>query len=146
MKIDGHYQIPAPAEQIYAALQDPDVLTRCIPGCEKMEKSGDDRYRVTLKLGVAAIKGTYTGSIAIADKRPGEALTLLAEGSGAPGFVKGHGRVVLSGRGEATELAVEGDAQVGGKVAAVGQRMLGGVSKQLMNEFFNRLKAELSPS
>jgi carbon monoxide dehydrogenase subunit G len=146
MKIEGRYQIPAPADRIYAALQDPDVLTRCIPGCEKMEKSGDDRYRVTLKLGVAAIRGSYTGSIAIADKRPGEALTLQAEGSGAPGFVKGQGRVVLTEQAEATELAVEGDAQVGGKVAAVGQRMLGGVSKQLMNEFFNRLKAEFAPA
>jgi uncharacterized protein len=146
MKIEGRYQIPAPADRIYAALQDPDVLTRCIPGCEKMEKSGDDRYRVTLRLGVAAIKGSYTGSIAIADKRPGEALTLLAEGNGAPGFVKGQGRVLLTEQAEATELTVEGDAQVGGKVAAVGQRMLGGVSKQLMNEFFNRLKAEFTPA
>ena len=129
MKIEGRYQIPAPADRVYQALQDPDLLTKCIPGCERMEATGDDQYKATVKLGVAAITGTYVGSVAIVDKQPPERLTLAVQGSGAPGFVKG-----------------EGDAQVGGKIAAVGQRMLGGVARQLMNQFFNRLKSELSDS
>lgn len=144
MKVDGKYEIPVPPERVYAALQDPNLLQRCIPGCEALEATGEDTYKVTLKLGVAAIRGTYEGSIAVINKQPVDQLTLAVEGSGAPGFVKGEGVVALTPNGNATELAVAGDAQVGGKVAAVGQRMLGGVSKQLMNQFFDRLKKELT--
>lgn len=144
MKVEGKYEIPVPQERVYAALQDPDLLQRCIPGCEALEPNGEDTYKVTLKLGVAAIRGTYEGSIAVVNKQPVDQLTLAVEGSGAPGFVKGEGVVALTPNGDTTELAVAGDAQVGGKVAAVGQRMLGGVSKQLMNQFFDRLKKELT--
>lgn len=144
MKIEGRYEIPAPAERIYLALQDPDVLTRCIPGCEKLEAIGGEKYKATLKVGIGAIRGTYTGSVAVTDKRPVDKLTLAVDGSGAPGFVRGTGVVVLTERDGLTELAVEGDAQVGGKIAAVGQRMLGGVARQLMDTFFNRLKDDMS--
>jgi carbon monoxide dehydrogenase subunit G len=145
MKIEGRYEIPASAERIFEALQDPGVLTRCIPGCEKLEETGDGKYKATLKVGIGAIRGTYTGSVAVTDREPVDRLTLAVDGSGAPGFVRGTGIVSLTERdGGLTELAVAGDAAVGGKIAAVGQRMLGGVAKQLMDSFFNRLKEDVS--
>jgi carbon monoxide dehydrogenase subunit G len=94
-----------------------------------------------MKVGVAAIRGTYKGKVAIVDKRPPTSYTLQIEGSGGPGFVKGSAKIALAPEGEGTGVKVDGDGQVGGMLAGVGQRMLPGVAKMLMNQFFECLIA-----
>jgi carbon monoxide dehydrogenase subunit G len=97
-----------------------------------------------MRVGVAAIKGTYKGKVAIVDKEPPTAYTLEVEGSGGPGFVKGTARISLEPEGSGTRVKVEGDGQVGGMLAGVGQRMLPGVAKMLMNQFFECLIGKLT--
>jgi carbon monoxide dehydrogenase subunit G len=96
-----------------------------------------------MKVGVAAIKGTYKGKVGIINKEPPNAYTLQVEGSGGPGFVKGTAVISLTPEGDGTRVAVDGDGQVGGMLAGVGQRMLPGVAKMLMNQFFECLKGQL---
>ena len=97
-----------------------------------------------MKVGVAAIKGTYKGKVAIVEKQPPTEYTLQVEGRGGPGFVKGTAKITLSAEGDGTAVKVEGDGQVGGMLAGVGQRMLPGVAKMLMNQFFECLIGKLS--
>src|SRR5216684_7035638 len=126
MKIRITSIIPAPPARVFAALVDPGVLQRCIPGCESLTAAGPDAYEATLKIGVAGLKGTYTGKAAIRDRRPPESLTLGFEGKGGPGFVRGSAAITLSaeGEGSATRVACEADVQVGGLIAAVGSRLV----------------------
>lgn len=144
MKVEGSYQFPAPPQQVWDMLQDPESLRSCIPGCESLTETTPDHYDATLKVGVASIRGTYKSKVAITDKDEPNAYTLQVEGSGGPGFVRGTARITLTPEGEGTRVGVEGDGQVGGTVAGVGQRMLGGVAKMLMNQFFDCLKGRLS--
>jgi len=141
VKVQGQYSFPAGQAQVWALLLDPESLKHCIPGCESMEPTGPDQFQATLKVGVAAIRGTYKGKVAISDKQEPQSYKLLVEGSGGPGFVRGAATISLEPDGEATRVLVDGDGQVGGTVAGVGQRMLGGVAKMLMDQFFNCLVA-----
>ena len=139
MKIEGASDIPAPRERVWKAFLDPVTLARAIPGCEGLEEIGPGEYKAKMKVGVAAIKGTYKGKVAIVDKQAPQQYTLQVEGSGGPGFVKGTAKITLEPSGETTSVKVEGDGQVGGMLAGVGQRMLPGVAKMLMNQFFECL-------
>ena len=121
---------------------DPDSLRQCIPGVETLTETGPDQWDAVMKVGVAAIKGTYKGKVGIVEKQPPTMYTLQVEGSGGPGFVKGTARITLEGNGETTNVKVDGDGQVGGMLAGVGQRMLPGVAKMLMNQFFECLIAK----
>ncbi|MBI2369696.1 MAG: carbon monoxide dehydrogenase subunit G [Deltaproteobacteria bacterium] len=139
MKIEGAYTFEAPRERVWKVLLDPDTLQRCMPGCEKLEAIGPDQYEATLKIGVAAVKGTYMGKVAIADKEPPARYRLLVEGSGAPGWVKGEAVMELADQGDKTLVTMTADAQVGGLIAGVGQRLIGGVAKMMAGDFFKRL-------
>ena len=143
MKVQGTHIFRASQETLWALLMDPVSMARCIPGCERLEEKGKDRYEATLKVGVGSVKGTYKGRVELSDKDPPRAYRLTVEGSGAPGFVRGEARLTLEGRGEETALSLDAEAQVGGLVAGVGQRMLGGVAKLLMNQFFHQVEKEL---
>jgi carbon monoxide dehydrogenase subunit G len=144
MQVEGQYTINAPIDRVWAYLQDPAGLQACIPGCEKLEPRGDDSFEATLKVGVAAVKGTYQGKVTIADKEPPRRYRMLVEGSGGPGFVRGEAAIELSATDPNTTLVqVKGDGQVGGTVAGVGQRMLGGVAKMLMKQMFDCVKARV---
>ncbi len=143
MKLEGAYSFPAPPQQVWDLLLDPESLRGCIPGVQSLDETGTDQWDATLKVGVAAIRGTYKGKVAIVDKQQPTAYTLQVEGSGGPGFVKGSARVSLTPEGEGTLVSVAGDGQVGGMLAGVGQRMLPGVAKMLMNQFFECMKARL---
>lgn len=142
MKLEGTFTVGAPRAVVWELLNDPDVLARMIPGCERLTPIGDQRFEALIKAGVAAIKGTYTGTVSIEEARPPESYTLQVEGQGTGGFVRGRGAVVLAERGDQTEVTVSGDAQVGGLIAGVGQRLLGGASKMMLGEFFRALDAE----
>jgi uncharacterized protein len=143
MKVEGVYTFPGPAEKVWDLLLDPESLRSCIPGVETLTETSPDHFDAVMRVGVAAIKGTYKGKVGIIDKQPPTMYTLQVEGSGGPGFVKGTAKVTLEPSGEGTTVKVEGDGQVGGMLAGVGQRMLPGVAKMLMNQFFECLIARL---
>ena len=141
MKIEGTFEFSDPPERVWSKLLDPLALRQCIPGCEALEPSGPDRWTARLQVGAGPVRGRYTGSVAVTDLSAPLSYTLVVEGSGSPGFVKGTARVTLVPAGSGTRVDVAADAQVGGTVAAVGQRMLSGVAKMLMGQFFECLRA-----
>jgi len=140
VKLTGTYTLPAPREKVFAALIDPSIIQKCIDGCEKMVATGEDSYDAHLKIGVAGLNGSYVGKVQIKDKKPPESYTLVMEGKGGPGYVKGTAKITLSGN---TELRCEADAQVGGLIAAVGSRLIEAAAKKMMDEFFRKFGEQL---
>jgi carbon monoxide dehydrogenase subunit G len=130
-------------EQVWDLLMDPTVLAECLPGCEKLEVQGPDSYVAHLSLGVAAIKGKYQGRIETTEKQPHSHYKLLIQGEGTPGWVKAQMAIDLAAQGDATELAYNVDAQVGGLVASVGSRMLTGVAKMMLTDMFKQVGKQL---
>ncbi len=144
MKMHGTYTLSAPIDQVWVFLMDPEAIAKVMPGCEQLEEIGPDTYRATLKLGIAAVKGTYAGSVQLLDKTPPTSYRMLIDGSGTPGFVKGEAAVALTGQDEQTVLTYTADIQVGGLIANVGQRMIGGVAKLIVNQSLKKLEEELA--
>jgi carbon monoxide dehydrogenase subunit G len=142
MKIEGTHEIQAPREHVYAALTDPEVLQRCIPGCESLEKIGENLYAATLKAGVGAIKGTFKGEVRLEDMRPPEHYRIVVEGKGGVGFAKGLADFDLEEKNNATVIKYSGELQIGGTIAGVGQRMIQGAAKMMASRFFTTLEAE----
>ena len=142
LKIEGSYKIDAPRERIFAALVNPDVLQKCIPGCEQMEKTGDNQYKAKLTAGVGPVKGVFTATVSLQDITAPEHYKLVVEGKGQPGFVKGTGELNLKDEGGATEIQYTGDVNVGGLIASVGQRMIQSTANLLAGRFFKSLEAE----
>ena len=143
MKISGTYTLPLSQERAYAVMQDPEVLARAIPGCESLEKVGPDEYRMKMKMALASLSGAFEGKVRITEQTPPNSFRLVVEGTGRIGFVKGDGLLKLSAaEGGGTEVAYEGDAQVGGTIAAVGQRLIDGTAKTMIKKFFDKLAAE----
>ena len=139
MKIEGSHDVPAPRQKVWDAFLDPRQLRKAIPGCEKLEAVGADEFKATLKIGVAAVKGTFEGKVRLSDRKPPESYRLAAEGSGGPGFLKADTLITLSEIAGGTRVAYSADVQVGGLIAGVGQRMLGGVSKMMADQFFGKM-------
>jgi hypothetical protein len=139
MKIEGSSDIPAPRERVWAAFLDPAVLAQALPGCEKLEAIGENEYRAIMKIGVAAIKGTFEGKVKLSDLEPPERYRMAVEGSGGPGFVRGDAGMRLSDVDGGTRVSYDADVQVGGLIASVGQRMLGGITKMMLDQFFSRM-------
>jgi carbon monoxide dehydrogenase subunit G len=143
MKFSATRAFDAPQEKVFAALVDPAVLQKCIEGCEKMEKTGEDTYIAHLKIGVAGLKGSYVGNVRIEEKKPPESFTLHAGGKGGPGWVKGTARIRISPKGEGSELQCESEGQVGGLIAAVGSRLVEAAGKKMLDEFLRKLGQQL---
>jgi carbon monoxide dehydrogenase subunit G len=148
MKIAGANTLPFPVAQVWDSILDPRVLVATIPGCERLETTGDNAYAMTVTAGVAAIKGTYSGSCALSDLHEHESLTMHLQGAGAPGTIDATVGVRFSEPSPGfTEIAYEADAVVGGMVGGVGQRMLSSVSKRMAGEFFGNVgKAIAAPA
>jgi uncharacterized protein len=142
VKISGSYTLPLPRERAYQIMQDPEILARAIPGCENLERIGPDEYRMKMKMALASLSGAFEGKVRITEQTPPESFRLVVEGSGKIGFVKGDGLLKLSPIEGGTEVAYEGDAQVGGTMAAVGQRLIDGTAKMMIKKFFEKLAAE----
>ncbi|TNM40421.1 carbon monoxide dehydrogenase subunit G [Nocardioides albidus] len=140
MKISGQNTIGAPVDKVWEAILDPRVLVATIPGCERLEATGDNAYAMTVSAGVAAIKGTYSGSCVLSDLRPGEGLTMSLKGAGAPGTIDATVLVTFAASGEETVLSYDADAVVGGMIGGVGQRMLTSVSRRMAAEFFGNVE------
>jgi len=139
VKIIDSYSAPFGVERYWDALLDPAVLVRTIPGCERLEATGENAYSMTVTAGVAAIKGTYTGTCVLSDLVPHESLVMRLQGAGAPGTVDATVRVAFSGDEASTRVEYDADAVVGGMVGGVGQRMLTSVSRRMAKEFFDNV-------
>lgn len=144
MKMEGSYEIPVLRQKVWDAFLDPEQLRQAIPGCEKLEAIGNDEYKATMKIGVGPVKGTFEGKVRLSDKTPPDSYRLSVDGSGGPGFVRGDTVITLSDSGGGTRVSYNADVQVGGLIAGVGQRMLGGVSKMMADQFFNRMSQLLT--
>lgn len=120
-------------------MQDPDVLARAMPGCESLEKIGPDEYRMKMKLAMASLSGAFDGKVRITDQNPPSSFKLAVEGSGKIGFMKGEGLLKLTPADAGTAVAYDGDVQVGGTIAAVGQRLIDASAKMLIKRFFEKL-------
>jgi hypothetical protein len=139
VKIEGSSDIPAPREQVWAAFLDPNILAQALPGCEKLEAIGPNEYKATMKVGVAAIKGTFEGKVKLSELEPPTRYRMAVEGSGGPGFVRGDAGMQMSDVDGGTKVSYDADVQVGGLIASVGQRMLGGVTKMMLDQFFTKM-------
>lgn len=142
MKIEGTHELNAPRERVYALLTNPDVLRRCIPGCESLEKTDENAYAATMKAGIGVVKGTFKGNVKLAEMRPPEHYRIVVDGKGGPGFVKGTGDFDLEEQDGATLIRYAGEMQVGGTIAGIGQRMIQGAAKMMATRFFTALEAE----
>ena len=146
MKLEGTVEIQARRERVYQSLIDPEVLQRCIPGCERLEKTEENVFAATIRAGVGSIKGIFDGKVRLEDMRPPEHYRLAVDGKGTPGFLKGSGDLDLEDRGETTTVRYTGEVQVGGTIAGVGQRMLQATAKMMLTQFFTALEAEAQTS
>jgi len=143
MKIEGKHKFQASQEQIWDLFMDQRHLEKALPGCEKMEEREPGKYDVLLKIGIAAVKGTYRGKIEVVDPEPPKRYRLIGEGSGSPGFVKGEAIIELSQQDQDTIVSYQGEMQVGGLIAGIGQRMIGGIAKMMAGQFFKKMEKEL---
>jgi carbon monoxide dehydrogenase subunit G len=146
MNLSGEATLHAGAEQVYAALNDPTVLARTIPGCRRLEPIGADVYKATVVAGIAAIKGTFDGEVRLADQTAPHSFTLHASGVGAPGTVTAVVRIALTPEGGQTMVRYDADATVGGVIGGVGQRMIAGVARKTAQEFFAAVDREFVPA
>ena len=124
MKIAGSYQVSAPIEKVWNALTNPESLSGCIPGCDGLEPTGQDEYKAVMTVGVGPVKGKYNAKISILDQKPFTSFRLVVEGNGNTGFVNGEATITLEEHDGQTTIGVDSEAQVGGPVARVGQRLM----------------------
>jgi hypothetical protein len=141
MKFEGKYTFKAPREKVWQVLLDPKILAQCMPGCEELKEIGPDQYEANVKVGIAAVKGTYKAKISIKDKQPPSHYVLSGQGSGGPGFMQGDMAIDLEQEGGETLLKYSTDAKVGGLIAGVGQRMIGGIGKMMIDQFFKKMES-----
>jgi carbon monoxide dehydrogenase subunit G len=143
VKVHGSHLLPATREQVWEFLNDPVQLAKCLPGCEKLEPIGPDRYKVAVKYAIAAVGGKFSGTVELLEKKPPKSMRLHTESKGVPGFVKGEGSLEFVDKGKQTELRYSGEVHVGGLIAAVGQRMLDMASKKIIQQFFECVASQL---
>ena len=142
MKLEGTHQLEARRERVYQSLVNAEVLQRCIPGCERLERTGENTFSATIRTGVGSIKGVFEGKVQLEDLREPEHFRIVVEGKGGPGFLKGSGDLDLAQEENTTKVTYAGDVQVGGTIASVGQRMIQGAAKMMAAQFFTCLGAE----
>ena len=142
MEIKGEYRIAASREKVFAALSDVAVLQACIPGCESLEKSSDTEMKAKVRMRIGPVSASFTGKVTLSDLDPPNGYKISGEGQGgAAGFAKGGAVVTLSEDGADTVLNYNVDAQVGGKIAQVGARLIDGTARKLADEFFSKFAA-----
>lgn len=140
MKIEGSYVFNAPRERVWQVLLDPKIMAQCMPGCERMNEVAPDQFEAVMKVGVASVKGTYKGKVSIKDKQAPCHYVLSGEGSGGPGFMQGDVAIDLEEQDGKTVLKYSTDARIGGLIASIGQRMLNGVAKMMVEQFFKKVE------
>ncbi|MDQ0253382.1 carbon monoxide dehydrogenase subunit G [Evansella vedderi] len=144
MNGNGKMELPGLKEDVFNSLLEPELLQKCMMGCKKLEKIGENKYAADLSVGIAAVKGKYEATIQLEDVEFPNHYKIIVHGEGKPGFVNAEGVIDLSDlENEETLLEYTYTAEVGGKVASIGQRMLGGVAKLIISDFFKKAKKEL---
>jgi carbon monoxide dehydrogenase subunit G len=150
VQVKGQTQLPAPRSQVWATLMSPDALRQALPGCQKFEAVGPDEWEATMSVGLAAIKGTYSGRVKLSDREAEQRYRLSVEGSGGGSRIRGSGVITLADAPPgadapqgATLVSYEGEAQVMGTLAAVGQRLMQPAAKMLADQFFGRVGAQV---
>jgi hypothetical protein len=144
VNLDGSAVLHGSPEEVWTVITDPAVLARTIPGCESLERTGEDAYRMDVAVGVGAIRGTYAGEVKLTDQQRPTSYVMHATGAGAPGNVRARVTINLEPTDEGTTLTYSADAVVGGPVAGVGQRMMTGVAKRMAGQFFTAIDRELT--
>jgi hypothetical protein len=144
VKFTGENVLAAPVDKAWDALLDPAVLVRTIPGCERLEATGENAYAMTVTAGVASIKGTYAGSCQLTDLVEHESLVMKLDGAGAPGTIGATVNVRFTPEGSSTRVSYDADAIVGGMIGGVGQRMLTSVSRRMAGEFFGNVDTAIA--
>ena len=138
MQMSGEYRIEASRETVWAALNDPEVLKQAIPGCEEIEKVSDTEFTAKVKAKVGPVSAKFSGAVTLSDLDPPKGYTISGQGKGGPaGFAKGGAKVSLEEDGGATILRYEANAQVGGKLAQIGSRLIDATAKKMADEFFS---------
>jgi carbon monoxide dehydrogenase subunit G len=146
MEMTGSEFIRLPQQHVWAALNDPEVLKACIPGCESVEKVSDTEYRMAMTAAIGPVKARFSGKLLLSDVNPPDSYTLAFEGSGgAAGFGKGSSQVSLAPEADGTRLSYTAKATVGGKLAQVGSRLIDGVAKKMAEDFFRRFNDKVAP-
>ncbi|MBE7474391.1 MAG: carbon monoxide dehydrogenase subunit G [Anaerolineales bacterium] len=143
MKLEGTYTFEAPREVVWEALLDPNVLASVMPGCERLEQVGDNEYKGALKIRVGPVQGAFEGLVNLSDINTPESYRMQVDGKGAPGFMKGVGEVRLEDQGASTLMRYSGEAQVGGRIASVGQRLLDSSAKALTRQSLDGLHEQI---
>ncbi len=146
MKLEGTATIPAPRDLVWQHLMNSESLCRALPGCEKLQPNADGSFSAELKVGIGAVRGTYSGRVEILDPKAPESYRMRVEGKGAAGFVKGEGALKLTEQADGTLITYSGEAQVGGLIASVGQRLLQGASRQIVDKFFEAFAQQVRSS
>ena len=145
MEFKGRYLIPAPAEKVWAALNNPDVLRQCIPGCDRMEKTDPTHFSASATLKIGPVKANFKANIALEDLDPPRHCRLKGEGQGGvAGFARGEAEVDLTPGEGGTTLSYAAQANIGGKLAQIGQRLIDGAAKQIADDFFVRFREAIA--
>jgi len=143
LQLDISQVMAHPREKVWEVMLDPEVMARLLPGVEKFEVVGPDKYAVQVKLGVPSVKGTYIGNVEIFDKQPPSSFRMRGDGKGGPGWARGEVLLSLAADGDGTAVNAKANAVIGGTIAGVGQRMIEGVAKSMARDFFAALDREL---
>lgn len=144
MKVEGEYLFNGPREDVWAIVRDPEVLATALPGAKSLEKTGENEYVGEMNVRIGPVAGLFAGRLVVSNEIAPESCVLTVEGKGNPGFVKGTGNILLQDQGDGTTIMkYDGDAQVGGKLASVGQRLLDTASKSMINQGLETLNLAL---
>ena len=145
MEIKGEYSIAAPREVVWQALNDPQMLRSCIPGCEEFEKDGDGDFRAKVTATIGPVRARFNTTLALEDLNPPESYRIVGESKAAAGFGRGSAAVVLVDTGEGTLLRYDADFRVGGKLAQVGSRLVLGATRKTADDFFSAFSTAIDP-
>jgi len=143
VNVTATYQFEANQQKVWDTLQSPEILSSCIPGCERFEPEGDGRYDVAMRVGIGPIQGAYTAKITLSEQKPPDSFRMAVKGSGAGGTFDGSGVLTISETGGTCTVAVDGEVHVTGVVARVGQRLLGSAAKTMLDKFFGCIGSKI---
>lgn len=146
MKISGSHFLPVPQPRAYDLLQDPVVLAKAMPGCDTLDRIGDNEYHMKMKMAMASVSGLFDGKVRIAEPQPHTSFRLIVEGTGKIGFMKGDGLLTLIPADAGTNVSYDGSVEVGGTIAAVGHRLLDTTARMIIKRFFEKLTTEAAAS
>jgi carbon monoxide dehydrogenase subunit G len=143
LKVAGTALLPVPPERAYDLLQDPVLLAKAIPGCEALVRTGDNEYSLKMKMALASLSGLFDGKVRLAEPDRPNSFRMIVEGTGKIGFLKGDGILRLTPKDAGTEVSYDGDAQIGGTMASVGNRMIDMTARMLIKRFFEKIATEV---